>query len=95
MVRELTETEADALIAAHIRPHPSNSGLDEYWVEEPGVSVWAIIGVWLVSDHNTDATARTYRLSNEEMEAVLAFYRKHKWRIDARLAQNEEATANW
>lgn len=95
MVRELTETETDALIAAHIRPHPSNSGLDEYWVERPGVSVWAIIGVWKVSDEDTEETAATYRLTPEEMEAALAFYRKYWWRIEARLAQNDEATANW
>lgn len=95
MVRELTETEADALIAKHIHPHPSNPGLDEYWVEEPGISVWAIIGVWKVSEGDVEETTATYHLTPEQMEAALAFYHKHQWRIDARLAQNEEATANW
>lgn len=44
MLHALTKTEADALIDRHIGPHPANPGIDEYWLKEPGVSVWSIIG---------------------------------------------------
>jgi len=88
MVRTLTTNETDALIARHIGPHPSNHGLDEYWLIEPGIPVRAIIGQWKVEDGNGDETAAAYHIKREELEAALAFYERHSAAIDHRLEQN-------
>ena len=88
MVRKLTKNETEALIARHIGPHPANPGIDEYWLKEPGVSVWAIIGSLEANGGDPDAVARLYHLSRDEMDAALAFYARHRAVIDNRLAQN-------
>ncbi len=88
MVRELTKNETDALIARHIGLHPVNYGLDEYWLKEPGVSVWAIIGSLEANGGDPDAVARLYHLSRDEMDAALAFYSHHRSVIDNCFAQN-------
>jgi len=43
-VQTMTTRETDALIARHVGPHPATPGLDEYWLVDPGIPVWAIIG---------------------------------------------------
>ena len=88
MVRTLMTNETDALIARHIGPHPSNHGIDEYWLTEPGIPVWAIIGQWKVEDGNEDETVAVYHITREELEAALAFYERHRTAIDHRLEQN-------
>lgn len=88
MVRASTKNETDILIARHIGPHPANPGLDEYWLKEPGVSVWAIVGSLEANGGDADAVARLYHLSRDELDAALAFYARHRAVIDNRLAQN-------
>jgi uncharacterized protein (DUF433 family) len=88
MVRTLTTHETDALIARHVGPHPSNPGIDEYWLKEPGIPVWAIIGSMIVNDNNTDDVAAMYHISHEEVEAAWAYYLQHRGAIDHRLEQN-------
>ena len=88
MVRTLTTNETDALIARHIGPHPSNPGLDEYWLKGPGIPVWAIIGQWKVEGGNEDETTAAYHITREELEAALAFYERYRAAIDLRLEQN-------
>jgi hypothetical protein len=89
MIHALTKRETDALIDRHIGPHPANPGIDEYWLKEPGVSVWAIIGSLGANDGDTGAVARLYHLSREEMDAALQFYARHRAVIDNRLLQND------
>jgi hypothetical protein len=88
MVSTLTANETDALIARHVGPHPSNPGIDEYWLIEPGIPVWAIIGQWKVEEGDGDETAAAYHITREELEAALAFYERHHAAIDHRLEQN-------
>jgi hypothetical protein len=88
MVRTLTTNETDALIARHIGPHPSNPGIDEYWLETPGIPVWAIIGSMAANDDNADDVAAMYHISREEVEAAWAYYLLHRGPIDHRLEQN-------
>lgn len=88
MVRTSTTQETDALIARHIGPHPSNPGLDEYWLVEPGIPVWAIIGSMAANDTDADDVAAMYHITREEVEAAWAYYLQHRSAIDHRLEQN-------
>ena len=91
MARTLTERDTDALIERYIGPHPAHPGLDEYWLKEPGVPVWAIIGAYQAEGGNADEVAAAYHLSLEHVAAALAYYRRHRALIENRLAQNQTA----
>lgn len=90
MARALTDRDMDASIARYIGPHPANPGLDEYWLRDPGVPVWAIVGAYAAEGGNADEVATAYNLSREQVDAALAYYR-HQDLIDNRLAQNQSA----
>lgn len=87
MVRELTETDADALIARYIIPHPWRAGRANYVLEESGISVWAIIASLRLGDGNFDGTAAMYGIPREQVEAVWAYYLRHREVVDDRLEQ--------
>jgi uncharacterized protein (DUF433 family) len=91
MVNSLTQREAEGLIVQHIGPHPANPGRDEYWLVEPGVPVWAVIGAYRAEGGDAEAVASTYHLSHEEVEAALVYYDRNRSLIDNRLAQNHAA----
>ncbi len=48
-------------------------------------------GALEANDGNTDAVARLYRLTPDELDAARAFYALHHAVIDNRLAQNDAA----
>lgn len=54
-----------------------------------GVSVWAIVAYLRVYKGDVDKVAWHYDLSHEELEAALAYYRRNKRYIDARVLLNE------
>ena len=89
MIHDPTEAEGDELIVRHIGPHPSNSGIDEYWLKEPGIPVWAIIGSMKVNHNDANDVAALYHISREEVEVAWAFYLRHRAVIDNRLAKND------
>ena len=91
MVESLTSRDADVLIEQHIGPHPSNPGRDEYWLVEPGVPVWAIVGAYRVEEGDAEAVASAFHLSREQVVAALAYYDRYRSIIDNRLAQNHAA----
>ncbi len=88
MVRELTERDADTLIAAHIEPHPAHPGITEYRlkVADNGYPVWSVVGSLAPDGSNVETVARDFEISTEAIAAVWAFYGRHKRAIDARLA---------
>lgn len=88
MVRTMTTNETDAMIARHIGPHPSNPGIDEYWLTQPGIPVWAIIGSMTADAGNAADVAAMYHISREEADAAWAYYLRHRSAIDHRIAQN-------
>lgn len=93
MVRELTEIDVDALIEKHIGPHPSDYGTGQYWLKRQGVPVWAIIAQWRVEGGEKEAmavenTASVYHVTEEEVQAALAFYERHRAEINAVLIRN-------
>jgi len=91
MLHTLNDHESSVLIARHIGPHPTNSGLDEYWLTEPGVPVWAVVGAYKAEQSDAANVAAAYHLSREQVEAALAYYVGHRELIDNRLAQNQPA----
>jgi len=54
-----------------------------------GVPVWALVAYLGVYEGDVDQVARDFDLSEEEMAAALAFYRRNKKYVDARVLLNE------
>ena len=78
----------DDLIARYIEPNPYHPNLDAARVRQYGVSVWSIIAhLHVVGDDVTQVTA-DYDLPREAVEAAIAYYRRHKDLIDARIVAN-------
>jgi len=88
MVGTQTETEMNALIAAHIELHPANPGIAEYRLKraDNGYPVWSVIGSLAPDGSNLEQVARDFEISREAIAAAWVFYLRHKWEIDARLA---------
>jgi len=82
-----------ALIARHIEPNHHRPGLDEARLREHGVSVWALIGYWMGYNGDVDHVVRDFMVPREAVEAAIAYYRRHKGLIDARIAANSDAVA--
>ncbi|MBI2938803.1 MAG: DUF433 domain-containing protein [Chloroflexi bacterium] len=53
-----------------------------------GVPVWALIGQLRAIGGDIDQLAKDYELPREAVEAALAYYRRNKAYIDARLLLN-------
>jgi uncharacterized protein (DUF433 family) len=54
-----------------------------------GVPIWAIVAYLEVYDGDIDQVADGFDLSREEMDAALAYYRRNKKYIDARILLNQ------
>ena len=79
----------EELIAQYIERNPHKPGLDEAWLKDFGVPVWALIGYLnLAVGGDVDRVAKDYHLPREAVEAAIAFYQRHRCRIDARIAAN-------
>lgn len=52
------------------------------------VPVWAIVGYLMSTGWDRAAVARDYRISDDEVAAVEAYYQDHRIEIDDRLAAN-------
>ncbi len=77
-----------ALVAKSIEPNPHRLGLDEARLKNYGVSVWALVGYLDAAGGDVDRVAADYELPRVAVEAALAYYRRHRELIDARLAAN-------
>ncbi|MGH2532463.1 MAG: DUF433 domain-containing protein [Thermomicrobiales bacterium] len=94
MARTLSTRQSqtdDELIEAHLEPDAYWSTADEWRLKERGVPVWAIIGFLLPDASNAEQVARDYGVSSDAVAAAIAYYRRHRAEIDARLAQNRAA----
>jgi uncharacterized protein (DUF433 family) len=65
------------------------SGRADARLRDSGVSVWAIVTFLRIYGHDVDKVAEHFELSREEVEAALAYYRRNKPYIDARITLNE------
>ncbi len=83
----------NTLIERHIEPHPDpvKEGYAWYRLKERGVPVYAIIGSMTPTFDNADDVADAFGVSREAVDAAIAYYRRHKAAIDARLAANHAA----
>ena len=79
----------DDLIAREIEVDVYSPGPADVRVRRSGVHVWAIVGHYLYAvNRDREAVGRDYALSLDEVEAALAYYRRHTEVIDGRLAAN-------
>ena len=82
------DNKDDPLIARHIEPDPLHPGPGDVRLADSGVSVWAIIGHLAAVGGDPAKAAADYEITSEEMAAALAYYRRNRAAIDARLAAN-------
>lgn len=81
----------DELIARYIELDALHPWPGEALLKDSGVPVWALIGHYLyATEQNAVEVADAYDLPLVEVEAALAFYRRYKCAIDARIGEN-----NW
>ena len=78
----------DTLIARYIEQNPHYPSLDAARLRKYGVSVWSIIAHLHAVGGDVAHVAADYGLPCEAVEAALAYYRRHKDLIDARIAAN-------
>jgi len=87
-VARYTDEEAERLIAEHIDAPP---GADpaEVRLRNSGISVWALINMFLLSpgEHAAEEVADAYRIEPATMWAAIEYYKRHQRDIDARLAK--------
>jgi uncharacterized protein (DUF433 family) len=80
--------DADALIEKYIMWDSNWSTADEARVKGYGMNVWALVAQWQIENGDISEVAKAYDVPDEVVEATLAFYRRHKKVIDARLTLN-------
>jgi uncharacterized protein (DUF433 family) len=78
----------DELIRRYIEPNPWKPQVEEAWLIESAIPVWSLIGHWKATGRDTAQIAQDYEVSENEVRAALAYYRRHKCAIDTRLAAN-------
>jgi hypothetical protein len=90
-IGEISETEADALIAKYILRDPARPGRDRArtGTDEGTVAVGIVISYLTGAD--IAEVARAYDVPKEAIVAAIAYYRRHRDLIDARLLLQHEA----
>jgi len=80
--------EPEALIEHYVEPNPHHAGPADVRLREYCVPVWALIGYWKAAEGDVERVAADYRLPREAVEAAIAYYKRNKAVIDARIAAN-------
>jgi len=76
----------DDLIDRHIELNPLRPGLDRAHLRDAGIEVWALVAYYLdAGGQDVDCVAKAYAVPRDAVEAALAYYRRHRDVIDARL----------
>jgi hypothetical protein len=88
--KEARGNAGDALIARYIEPHSAKPGFANYCLKEQdgGYPVWAIVGDLAPGILSEEDVMREFRISRDALDAVLAFYARHREVIDARIVAN-------
>lgn len=68
-----------------------DAGPSRAWVRGYGVDVWALVAYLQVVGGDRQRVAEDYELPNEAIDAVLAYYDRHRNEIDARIRLNTAA----
>jgi uncharacterized protein (DUF433 family) len=82
------------LIDRWIELSPRAPGYAEVVVADYGVSVWLLVNIWLHADGDIAAVMQHYDLPEEAVRAVLAYYRRHKALIDAKILIEDDILAD-
>lgn len=77
-----------ALIDRWIRPHASKGSGGEAVLADFHVPVYALVGYHQAVGGDADRVARDYDLPRAAVEGALAYYRRHRAVVDARIAAN-------
>ena len=85
MARRVDAT--DELIARHIKPDPEGRA-DRARLAGSGVELWALITHLRSVGDDIVQTAADYDVPREAVEVALAYYRRHRAVIDARITLN-------
>lgn len=80
--------DEDDLIARYIERNPNHPGPADVRLIDSCVPVWALAGQYRALDGDAEQLAADYALPGEAVEAALAYYRRHRAVIDARIAAN-------
>jgi uncharacterized protein (DUF433 family) len=80
----------ERLVDEYIEPKDLRHGGRADARTRSGVPVWALIGYKRATGGDVDRLASSYDLPREEVEAALAYYRRNKAYIDARLLLNSD-----
>ncbi len=79
----------DELIQQHIEVNPHKPWRGEVRLKNSAIAVWAIIGSVPAVEGDLDRLAAAFAIPRIEVDAALAYYRRNKCAIDARLEANE------
>jgi hypothetical protein len=90
---EVSDDEAEALIAKYIRQDPNNPGRHEAWADfgASGAPVWHLIPYLRSAD--LAEVARSWSLPEEAVVAAIAYYRKHRDLFEAKFLLEAETNA--
>lgn len=64
-------------------------------VSRPGIQVIDVIGTWQGERQDAAATARYFKVSDDDVQAVVRYYAEHKAELDEDLKMHAEAQANY
>ena len=80
----------EQLITRHVGlDYDRFGGRGDARLKASGVSIWAIVSYLNLYEGDADKVAWHYELLPEEMDAALAYYRRNKKYVDARILLNE------
>jgi uncharacterized protein (DUF433 family) len=90
VVKHRKKLDEEQLIQRHVDPDWDRypGGRADARLRDSGVPVWALVGHLRAIDNDLDRAAADYEIPREALDAALAFYRRHKSLIDARLLLN-------
>ena len=87
---ETIDGEAE-LIARYVKPHPSDRGRAYAWLPAYGQSVAAIVRGIRAREGDIGQLREDWELPKEAVRAAIAFYRRHRPFIDARILLEDDA----
>lgn len=89
MEQQATQREDEALFERHIASDPAGRGVAHAHLAEYGTPVWALVAYYLgEASADVARVAADYELPVEAVHAALAYYRRYKAFIDAKLLLN-------
>jgi uncharacterized protein (DUF433 family) len=80
--------DEEALIHEYIEENPDRPGPADARLRRVAVPVWALVNYWRIAEEDAERVAADYEIPRDAVLAVLAYYRRQRSVIDARIAAN-------